>query len=133
MAFISDERNSFIVKVYSTDKSKWAELWQRENLIKTIKLTKQIEKFHEKPVVSVDGNHALIIADPALDEKAKRSHFDEEESTGKFTRQENWGEQMVEIKSPSLYLIDFTSGEVKQAKIEGWSLAEPQLSVGCPR
>ena len=50
------------------------------------------------------------------------------ESTGKFIRQENWGEQMTEIRSTSVYLIDFTTGEVKQAKLDGWSLAEPQLS-----
>ena len=43
-------------------------------------------------------------------------------------RQENWGEQMVECRSPSVYLIDFTTDEVKQAKLDGWSLAEPQLS-----
>ena len=75
LAFISDERNSYVVKVFSNDKAKWAELWCRENLVKTVKLTKKVEKFHEKPVVSADGNHCLIVADPAADEAAKRSHF----------------------------------------------------------
>jgi len=128
LKFISDERDSHIVKLFSTEKAKWAELWCRECLIKTVKLTKQVDTFHEKPVLSANGTHCLVVADPAADEKAKRTHFDDEESTGKFVRQENWGEQMVECRSPSVYLIDFTTDEVKQAKLDGWSLAEPQLS-----
>merc|ERR1711892_1207085 len=114
LKFISDERDSHIVKLFSTEKAKWAELWCRECLIKTVKLTKQVDTFHEKPVLSANGTHCLVVADPAAEEKAKRTHFDDEESTGKFVRQENWGEQMVECRSPSVYLIDFTTDEVKQ-------------------